>query len=410
MLLGMRHAADYKESADGRNVNAADNKQKPVPFAEAVQFLRGKVPLTKTEWNKLEQKLRFRAFTVAQLAELDYINSARELLAAAVENGETYANFFEHVKDLTDKNALALKAGYWENVYRTNTASAYSAGKLMQYEHTKPAAYELFVINDSRTTDICRHLLLESGYGMTLPATHEFWQKYGFPPYHYQCRTSFRGVDEVSIGAPAAAGGVDVNEPDIRHFNKFKPQKGFGGNQLENGNWYMMQPSQMERAIKYGILNMFNREENVFADYESVWKGYKRHPGQKGGWYDLCNNPPNDWETDNKPVVELLVNEGHQIKVIPTFENTKDKYNVKWSNPDIILDGKLADIKRVEESIISRFKSAKDQKLKNAVIVIPDSFTEKEIYNAFSLWSSKQHGRLNILWIYKGVINKKCFE
>lgn len=32
---------------------------------------------------------------------------------------------------------------------------------------------------------------------------------------------------------------------------------------------------------------MFNRGENVFADYDSVWKGYTKHEGKNGGWYDL---------------------------------------------------------------------------------------------------------------------------
>ena len=170
----------------------------------------------------------------------------------------------------------------------------------------------------------------------------------------------------------------------------------------DNGNWWMMTPQQMERAIKYGCLNRFNREENIFADYDKVWKGYTRHEGKNGGWYDLCKNPPNDWYTDNKPIVELLSDNGYKIKVIPTLENIKSNYNIQWSNPDIILNGKLADIKNVDTSIKSRLKSAKEQRLRNVVLNIPDSFTEQEIKQTFSDW---KHGRLTVVWIYKGKIN-----
>ena len=66
------------------------------------------------------------------------------------------------------------------------------------------------------------------------------------------------------------------------------------------------------------------------------------------------------------------------------------------------LYGKLADIKNVDTSIKSRLKSAKEQRLRNVVLNIPDSFTEQEIKQTFSDW---KHGRLTVVWIYKGKIN-----
>ncbi|MBO4728142.1 MAG: minor capsid protein [Spirochaetaceae bacterium] len=282
-------------------------------------------------------------------------------------------------------------------VFRTNTQSAYTAGKLAKYEDTGAVAYQLMVVEDERTSKICRHLLVESGYGAILPIGHNFWKKYGFPPYHFNCRTSICPVYQSQIGTP----GYNVENIPMKHFSKFKPQDGFGGNPLERGNWWMMTPSQMEQAIKYGILNMCNRQENVFADYDSVWKGYTRHEGKNGGWYDLWKNPPDDWETKNKPAVEVLIESGHKIKVIPKLENIKPKYKVEWSNPDIIFNGHLADIKTVDTSITSRLKSAKKQNVKYCILVVPDTFSEEQIEEAFNSWS---HGRLNIIMIYKGII------
>jgi hypothetical protein len=64
MLLGMVHAH--------KSIDAADTDIPPIAFDTAAQFLKSKIPMTKQEWNALEPKLRFRAFTVARLAELDW--------------------------------------------------------------------------------------------------------------------------------------------------------------------------------------------------------------------------------------------------------------------------------------------------------------------------------------------------
>ena len=125
----------------------------------------------------------------------------------------------------------------------------------------------------------------------------------------------------------------------------------------------------------------------------------------------LSKEYSNVWteDLDYKPIVEFLVNQGYQIKIIPAIENVKPRYHVEWSNPDIIINGKLADIKTVEDSISSRLKSAKNQKLRNAVLVIPDNFTEEQINEAFSKWKEKNHGRLNVIWIWRKTINQIVF-
>lgn len=401
-MLGLIHA---EEENPAKKINAADEEIPPVKFDEAVGFLKSKVPMSKDEWKALEPKLRFRAFTVAKLGSAEVVDKAKQVLINALETGGNYKTTWEELKKRVDTDSLKIKPNYWETVFRTNTQSAYIAGKLQQYDKMNVAAYQLMVIEDVRTSRICRNLLMSSGYGMILPVDHPFWKKYGFPPYHFNCRTSLRAVLPSQIGK---YGNISEN-PSMKSLTKFKPQEGFGGNPLDRGNWWMMTPQQMEQAIKYGCLNSFNREENIFMDYDKVWKGYSRHEGKNGGWYDLCSNPPNDWYTDNKPIVEFLVNQGYQIKIIPAIENVKPRYHVEWSNPDIIINGKLADIKTVEDSISSRLKSAKNQKLRNAVLVIPDNFTEEQINEAFSKWKEKNHGRLNVIWIWRKTINQIVF-
>ena len=407
-MLGMIHA-DEEKPRHGKSITASDEAPEEipaVPFEKAKEFLESKIPMSKTEWLKLEPKLRFRAFTVAKLGQAELVDRVKWELARSLEEGTGYAETWNNIRDLAENNRV-FNPWYWETVFRTNTQSAYVAGKLQQYEGTGAKAYQLMVIDDSRTTDICRNLLRESGYGMVLPVDHDFWKKYGFPPYHFNCRTSVRAVYSSQIGYKKEK----LDNVGISKFKNFRVQKGFGGNPVDNGNWWMLTQGQMEQAIKYGVLREFNRDENIFADYDSVWKGYKRHEGKNGGWYDLCENPPNDWFSDNKPIVEILADNGYKVKVIPALENIKNKYKVNWSNPDIILNGFLADIKIVEKTnsagILSRLNSARKQKLSNVVLYIPDSMTESEILKGFKRFEgSKYTKKMNIIWIYSGKINK----
>lgn len=178
-MLGLIHA---EEENPERKINAADETEIPeIPFNEAMQFLKSKVPMSKTEWKSLEPKLRFRAFTVAQLGSAEVVDKAKQILLKSFEKGGgTYSDTWEELKKKVNVNVLGIKPGYWENVFRTNTQSAYIAGKLQQYENTGVAAYQLMVIEDGRTSKICRHLLTASGYGMIISVDHPFWKNTDF--------------------------------------------------------------------------------------------------------------------------------------------------------------------------------------------------------------------------------------
>ena len=256
-----------------------------------------------------------------------------------------------------------IKPGYWETVFRTNTQSAYMAGKLEQFQNDKSVvAFQLLVIEDSRTTQICRNLLKKStSYGMILPKNHSFWKTYGFAPYHMNCRTSIRAVFKSQVGKP----GNIVENPTMKSLKSFKPQKGFGGNPLDTGNWWKLTESQIEQAIEYGILGQFNREDNIFAVYDDVWDGYKRKSYNSGGWYDLCNNPPDDWFTDIKTIKKLY-----------------------------------------DSGILSRLNSARKQGVKNLVLLIPDNLQEKYISIGINRFANSQFKTkpMKITYIYKGKI------
>jgi hypothetical protein len=82
----------------------------------------------------------------------------------------------------------------------------------MQFKNNPPPAWRLLIINDSRTSDICRGLIREGKDDLTLASNHPFWKTFGFPPYHYQCRTGLQAVYQSQINH-----GAQVENPTIEN-------------------------------------------------------------------------------------------------------------------------------------------------------------------------------------------------
>ena len=333
-MLGLFHAGEEQGA-----VNAADETDiPPIPFSEAVGFLKSKVPMTKTEWLSLEKKMRFRAFTMAKLGEVKVIETVKKQLVKAMEGGEGFAASFDAVKEIAKASDAALTPFYWETVFRTNVQGAYVAGKLMQYQKFPPAAYRLLVIEDVRTSDICKHLLTQSGYGVVLPVEHQFWEKYGFPPYHMNCRTGICAVYKSQIGRD----GNNVENRSMKSFSKFKVQDGFGGNPIAKESWWKLTPSMIERADKYGItadIVAQARGLDMQSYFPELLKGYEPvYQSASGGYVQKAVN--SDHNPDELAAANRLADLGHKIYLLPRSYNA--------SSPDMIIDDEIGEIKMLE--------------------------------------------------------------
>jgi hypothetical protein len=332
----MDHATKTIMAADESIPNISTSLDELLPFEEAVSMLKGKVPLTKREWSALEPKLRFRAFTVARLSEVDYIEAVRGRLLSAVENGEGFAKSWADIKAIAkEEGAYEWKPGYWETVYRTNIQSCYVSGKLMQYEKTSPPAYQLFIIDDNRTTAICRALLSASGYGIAMPANHPFWKIYGFPPYHYGCRDSIRAVRKSEIGRT-----VQVENPSMTDLRKtFKPMKGFGGNPIEKESWWKLTDGMIQRAEKYGIIGDILQQAHDLGmtNYQTeMLNGYSRISEFKnGGYLEKAKNGM--FSQQEIADATDLAKDGNQIYLLP-------QNNMK--SPDMLINNEIGEMKR----------------------------------------------------------------
>jgi len=237
-LMGMDHVESKIEFRD----DVLDVIPEPLSFEEAEKLFLMRVPMTKEEWEELEAKLRFRAFTVARLTELDAINAIREKLIKVLQEGKTLRQFWEE----GGKDELLKRAGfhrsnpwYWETVFRTNIQTAYNAGRAYQFRKVKPAYLEFVGITDARQTRICR-----ARSGVIRPADDPWWSS-NWPPLHFNCRSTVRAIHKEEFETL----GLSVT----RNLPSEPPAKGFGVHPLESGSYWKLTPQMIERAKKYGI-------------------------------------------------------------------------------------------------------------------------------------------------------------
>jgi len=239
--MGMNHIAERVEMEDPVKISP-----EPIRFEDAILFFRSKVPLTREEWEELEKLLRFRAFTVARLTELDAINHVKEKILKAIEEGKTFQEFMAEAGE----DELLKKAGfhqsnpwYWETVFRTNIQTAYNAGRKMQIEKDPAIEYLEFVgIRDSRQTEICR-----KRSGIVRPKDDPWWRN-NWPPLHYSCRSYVRAVYREEV----AKGRVRVT-PVRKLVGLSEPMEDFGQDPIEKGTFWRITPGMWERAKRYGI-------------------------------------------------------------------------------------------------------------------------------------------------------------
>ena len=366
----MEHAAGNISLADDSGQLDLDISfsVEPLPFEEAIDFFKGKVSLIKEEWEELEPKLRFRAFTVARLAESDHIEMLRGRLLNAMEKGEYFTETWKDIKAFTEDADQPFSARYFETVYRTNMQSAYNAGRLMQYQNNMPPAWELLFIEDGRTSDICKGLASIAGNGKALAASHSFWSTYGFPPYHFNCRTTFRAVYDYEIGH-----GMEIENVPMKQIRQnFKPQEGFGGNPIEKESWWRLTDKMKERIERYGIKKEVEAAakaagiDNFDVRLAHNELGKRRLQGTdfKANIIEGADPKPHEVE-----IAKILSENGYEVLFTP--ENT---FIQGMKNPEGVIPNldKIVEMKRITspslEKIADNIKEAVYQKTEIVVL------------------------------------------
>jgi len=199
--------------ADG---SVSEPPASPVQFEEAIEAFRDRVPMTDDEFEALGQIARKRAFTVANLTQLEVINDVWRALDSAIANGDTFEDFKKAVGLKLQSDWGGEKPGRLETIFRTNVQTAYGAGRVRQLK--TPAVlkrrpfWKFSAVLDGRTSPIC------SGIAGTVLAADDSWWSSRQPPLHHQCRSTILPLTE----AQAEAAGIAEQAPDIA------AAKGFG--------------------------------------------------------------------------------------------------------------------------------------------------------------------------------------
>ena len=218
----------------------------------------------------MDEKAKSRAFYVSRLAEMEAVERVKQYLVENLKDKTSFQNF---VKNL-DKDELLKKAGwekdggwYWETVYRTNTMSAFNAGRAEAFDEYEPEFLEFIGIEDFRQTPVCA-----ARSGIVKKRTDPFWKK-NFPPLHFNCRSTVRPVYAEEAEAFGIKESKNVSLPS-------KPAKGFGRNPA--AEWDEVTEGVKERWIESGGIREKSYEEqkrHALMYYEEIRN--RKHPEQE---------------------------------------------------------------------------------------------------------------------------------
>lgn len=201
-------------------------------FEEAVEYFRQRVPVTAKVFYSIAYDYRVLAFAVSGYSKLQILRRFYEELLAALEQGNTLAEFRDNMNGFLEREGYEGITPYQaENIFRTNIQTAYNVGHYKQM--TDPEVMKLRpywqydAVNDSRTRP--SHLAMD---GRVFPADSPVWDTW-FPPNGFKCRCTVRSLSRrqverlglrVETTAPAASMLKDG------HFVNIMPDPQFASN------------------------------------------------------------------------------------------------------------------------------------------------------------------------------------
>lgn len=191
----------------------ADDQPFGGPFDEAIAFFRQKINQPTERWTDVYAAAHARAFMVAGASTDALVGDFRSAVDAAIADGETLEQFRGRFDDIVQRHGWSYNGSRgWRTrvIYRTNLASAYSAGRWVQ--QTRPDVLEAFPYLEYQHSDALnpreQHLAWD---GLVLRADNLRWQ-FMYPPNGWGC---FCWVISLSDDDLAARGKAGPDEDPI---------------------------------------------------------------------------------------------------------------------------------------------------------------------------------------------------
>ena len=102
-------------------------------FEEAVEYFRRRIPVTAKVFYSIAYDYRVLAFTVSGYSKLQILRRFYEELLAALEQGNTLAEFRSNMNGFLEREGYEGVTPYQaENIFRTNIQTAYNVGHYKQ--------------------------------------------------------------------------------------------------------------------------------------------------------------------------------------------------------------------------------------------------------------------------------------
>ena len=162
---------------------------------EAVKFYTDRTPMLINQLDEINEVVISNVFYIKHSTDLEVTKKLYNSLNKNLEQGLTFKDWKEDLGKIADDLGIKQNGYYLENVYRTNNATAYNAGRQerqMQTVDSNP--YWLYdAIDDGRTSDIC--LALD---GKIYKANNPIWNDI-YSPNHYGCRSNIIALSKEDL-------------------------------------------------------------------------------------------------------------------------------------------------------------------------------------------------------------------
>ncbi len=199
-----------------------------IKFIEAIKDLLGREPrLVKNMDDVARAYSGENGFAILKLpwklanrARLKLTAKIRNKLADFISGGEPRPSVKTQLQAMGN-----FSSSYAENVYRTNLATAFTAGRMKQadtpeFKDVTPA-FEFTDVGDRDTTEWCR-----STSGLLAATGDSAWKRYA-PPLHWQCRSDLRLVDRKELADRGLLRSISLHPYYPPNIAKGGPAPGF---------------------------------------------------------------------------------------------------------------------------------------------------------------------------------------
>lgn len=187
------------------------------PFDEQVAFFRNKLGnlIPTGKWTDVWKSAHDTGFMVAGAAKADLLADLARAVDGAIADGQSIGWFRAHFDEIVEKHGWSYRGEYnWRTrtIYRTNMASSYAAGRLVQL---KSGNFPFWMYRHSDSVARPRPLHV-SWDGLTLPSDDPWWETH-YPPNGWGCQCYVIGTTRATaerLGGRLESAPNDGFSPD----------------------------------------------------------------------------------------------------------------------------------------------------------------------------------------------------